>query len=129
MINFLPLVYLAIVVFHCLIDAYQIEKKGIYINHFKEGCYYGLVCAIVSCILYFVLHLPLSPLIVLPLVTRLAFFNPLLNIFRGKKLNYIGTRSWFDKIETSLNISPSVFIFLFIAIYILYLIIYYGAFT
>lgn len=120
----IPTIFILIVVAHALIDAYQIEKKGIYINHFKEGCYYALVCVVVSFVLWKLGNHWLS-LAIFPLITRMAFFDGLLNLFRGKKFLYEGKASLVDRIERAIGLPTWFMRMFYFAAYIVYLIIYF----
>jgi len=119
-----PTIYFLIVFFHALIDAYKIEKKGIYINHFVEGCFYVLICGAVSITIFMLTEVSWLPLILFPIITRTAFFDGLLNVFRGKRILYEGAASKTDSIEKWIGLPTVIYRIFYLLIYVGYLIIY-----
>lgn len=124
----IPVIYLLLVIAHAYYDSIQI-KKGIFIKHRRELFYYALACFI----LFWVLLSSSSvlPLIMLPLITRLAWFDVALNLFRGKTFTYEGSSkdkrdySFFDWLESWSNISIFWLRILYVVKYVSFLIFYY----
>lgn len=120
-----PLVYIII----NLIDAYTDRKRVV--KH-KRGAYiYGAVCFIVSWPLLGLTPATLFDVISLPILTRLAIFDIVRNLFAGKDWLYEGDKnkpdkSWFDQLESKLNISIFWLRILYIAKYMAYLIFIYA---
>ena len=71
----------------------------------------------------------LLPLILFAVLTRMAFFAPMLNLLRGKSYFYRGESSrkkrWtFDWIEAKIGLPVWLLAFVYLAAYLVYLIIY-----
>lgn len=120
-----PLVYIII----NLIDAYTDRKRVV--KH-KRGAYiYGAVCFIVAWPLLGLTSASLLDVISLPLLTRLAIFDIVRNLFAGKNWLYEGDKnkpdkSWFDQLEEKLNVSIFWLRIFYIVKYLSYLIFIYA---
>lgn len=136
MIYYIPLVYLLLVIAHTIIDWYTIKKRQQKVNH-KKGMYY--YCA-ASFFLFFPLidSFPLFtnfyqpiPLIVFPIVTRAAFFDPLLNWFLGQHFLFEGVekpeadKSWWDRLEAKIGLPVIVYRIIYFSLYLISLFYYY----
>ncbi len=125
---FIPSIYLALVIIHGWYHSYLIREKNKLIKSRQKTFEWGIA----SVICFFSL-LPVSnwlPLIVFPIVTRLAFFAPALNLFRGKKIFYRGViskqKSLWDYVESRLPISTATIQIIYLAMYIVYLLSYFN---
>lgn len=131
----IPFIYFLVVLIDAIINWYLIEKKNIKINHIAEGFYYSLASLILFIVIFGVTDIRASPLIIFPLITRLAFFDPLLLLFRKKPLSYEGgikpekEKSLYDRIEKLIGIDIIWLRLIYGLAYITYIIVYYGAFT
>lgn len=130
--NYLPpLIYFLTVLIDAGVNAYLIQVKDRKIKHWIELSWYTLICLLISVPFYFYFHVKIGWLAAFAMASRLTFFDPFLNIFRGKKLDYEGDpnkpdseKSIYDRIELLTGISINVFRVLYLASYILILIIF-----
>lgn len=101
-----------------VIDAYTDKKNILNIKHLRGAIIYSVVVAI-PYLFFFINAVAWHHLVVIPILTRAAIFDPLLNLMTGNPFNYNGykdnpKRSLIDKIEDSTGLS----IFWIRAIYI-----------
>lgn len=127
----IPAIYLLIVIAHAYIDYYIIEVKKKTIRHKTGMYYYALVCFVLFWVIFVLFDVGYLPVILFPLLTRAAFFDPALNLFRGKGILYEGEpkkksdRSFFDDLEKSIGWPVWVYRIIYFAAYLAYLIIYF----
>jgi hypothetical protein len=126
----IPAIYLLIVIAHAYIDYYKIKVKGKFIRHKTESIYYVIVCFALFWVMTWLTNVTMLPLVLFPLLTRAAFFDPLLNWFRGKGILYEGEakknrdKSFFDNLEKSIGCPVWAYRMIYFAAYLAYLIIY-----
>lgn len=133
MIYFIPVIFFIIVLADAIINWYLIEKKDRVIRHWVEALIYSLVCVAVSSLLHFYFQVPVVPLIVFTLITRLTFFDPLLLLFRKSPLRYEGDpnkpdneKSLYDRFEELFGVDIIWLRLIYLLMYIAYLIIYFN---
>jgi hypothetical protein len=100
---FLTGYFLAIIFIQALWQA-KLFKRNLPISHKWHAVYY---CLTILPMLYFFVAWPWQ-VVVIALLCRLAFFDPVLNLMRGKPLFYNGagtTGSWLDRWENSLSVT------------------------
>lgn len=121
-----PLIYLLINVTHAGWHWYLIEKRNRTIRSTQKIVEYSVLCLAAGLLL-----LPYSslwPLIILSLLTRMAIFDPCLNLMRGKSIWYEGQinkrKSLWDYWESLVGWPVWVYRILYLLIYIGYLIYY-----
>lgn len=133
-LQLIPVFYLLMVAAHAFIDSVKI-KKGIVIRHNTESYFFAATC--------FLIFFPLLdampdevgywhplPLILFPLLTRLAFFDGLLNMMINKPWLYEGVKkpkdkeSWFDRLERNIGLPVWLYRLIYIVLYLSYLVIY-----
>jgi len=129
MITLIPSIYLVIIIAHAWYDSYQ-SKKGIYIKHLRESYIYCLLCLVLFFVLGELTTTKILPLILFPLLTRAAFFDPLYNLFTGNHFLFEGVnkgkkdKSFFDELEARINLPVFVYRFIYFIAYLIYLGIY-----
>jgi len=123
----IPLTYILLNLIHALWHYYLIKKNRL-IQSGQKIIEYSIVSILAGVILKIVLGCKLLPLILFCLLSRLAFFDPFLNILRGKDLFYEGEiskrKSWYDWIENKIGLPTWVYRLLYIVGFFIYLIIY-----
>ena len=132
----IPLAYILLVVAHAWYDSKEI-KKGVAVNHKKESIWYGAACFLLIWIFIWAkYHFRINtvwqivPPVAFPLLTRAAFFDPILNKLIGKSWLYEGVKkpkdkeSWFDRLERNIGLPTWVYRILYWTAYVTYLIIY-----
>ena len=123
----IPLTYILLNLIHALWHYYLIKKNRL-IQSGQKIIEYSIVSILAGVILKIVLGCKLLPLILFCFLTRLAFFDPFLNILRGKDLFYEGEiskrKSWYDWIENKIGLPTWVYRLLYIVGFFIYLIIY-----
>jgi len=123
----IPIAYILLNVIHALWHWYRIVKKNITIRSTQKTIEYS-VASILAAVVLILFHYPVLPMILFALLTRMAFFDILLNILRGKSWLYEGEikkrKSWVDWFENQTGLPIWVLRILYIAVYIGYLIIY-----
>jgi len=123
----IPLIYFVVNLLHALWHSVRIKKGELILSRRKAA-----EVIIINAVLFLVLifFYPFWPLILFAVLTRLAFYDALLNLFRGKELFYEGEikrkKSWSDWIENKIGFPTWVFRIIYLAAYITYLIIYYA---
>ena len=135
----IPLIWFILVIGHAVLDWYKIRRRNININHFRESCWFAFICLVVALIILGVEGFSETigsgwraflPLILFPLLTRAAFFDPLLNILLDKGLLYEprkkpqGNGSWWDQFERWIGLPVWVYRVVYLAGYLVYLIFY-----
>jgi len=121
-----PIVYVLINIIHAVWHSYLIKhNRTIFSN--QKTIEYFIVSVLAAVVLIF-FHLPVLPMILFALLTRMAFFDGLLNLFRGEPYLYEGEikkkKSFVDWVENKIGWPTWVFRLLYIAAYITYLIVY-----
>ncbi len=123
---FIPPIYILLNIIQAWWHSYLIVKKNKTITSSQKTFEYGLIC-----LLTFIPLLAFEkalPLIILPLVTRAAFYDGLLNLFRGKPFLYEGQiskkKSVIDWIEDKIGLPIWFFRLFYSLTYISYLIYY-----
>lgn len=121
----LPVVYLVLNVAHAYWHAKRIKKGELILSKKK------IAEAIISNVVVFLVVIffyPFWPVILFAGLTRAAFYDIALNLFRGKRWTYEGDisrkKSWMDWIEYEIGFPPYVYRVLYLAVYVTYLIIY-----
>jgi hypothetical protein len=123
---FIPPIYILLNIIHAWWHWYLIVKQNKTITSSQKAFEYGLIS-----LLTFIPLLAFEkalPLIILPILTRAAFYDGLLNLFRGKAFLYEGQiskkKSVVDWIEDKIGLPTIIFRLLYALIYIGYLIFY-----
>jgi hypothetical protein len=123
-----PLTFLVIVVAHALYHRYLIVVKNRTIMSRQKVLEYGVASLLAGATLYLLSGERLLPLILFCLITRLAWYDALLNLFRGKEIYYEGVpnrrKSGFDWFESKLPVPIWGLRLIYIAGYLVYLIFY-----
>ena len=122
----IPIIYILLNVIHAWYHSYLIKKDEV-IYSTQKTIEYSVASILTATVLIF-FHYPVLPMILFALLSRMAFFDILLNLFRGKSWIYEGEiskkKSLTDWVENKIGL-PIWFLRLFyIACYIGYLIIY-----
>jgi hypothetical protein len=126
----IPLIYFIIVVAHAYIDSKKI-KKGIRIRHKTELYFYALVSFVLFWALAELTAAPIVSLILFPLLTRAAFFDPVLNFLIGKHFLFEGVEkkksdtSFWDNLEKSIGMPTVVYRIIYFVLYIIHLFYYF----
>ena len=123
----IPLTYILLNLIHALWHSYLIKRNRLLLSG-QKVIEYSIASILAGVILKIVLGCPVLPLILFCLLARLAFFDPFLNILRGKDLFYEGEiskrKSWYDWIENKIGLPTWVYRLLYIVGFFIYLIIY-----
>jgi len=122
----IPIVYILLNVIHAVWHSYLIKQgRTIYSNQ-KTIEYFG--ASVIIAVVLILFPYPVLPMIIFALLTRMAFFDGLLNLFRGKPYLYEGEiskkKSIIDWVENKIGLPTWFFRLLYIAAYIGYFIIY-----
>ena len=122
----IPLTYILLNIIHALWHRYLIKRSRTIYSNQKTAEYF--IASVLIAVVLILFHYPVFHMILFALLTRMAFFDILLNLFRGKSWLYEGEiskkKSLVDWLENKLGL-PVWFLRLFyIAGYITYLIIY-----
>jgi hypothetical protein len=124
----IPLTFLVIVVAHAMYHRYLIVVKNKTIMSRQKVLEYGIASLLAGVVLKVVLGCSIPPLILFCLITRLAWYDALLNLFRGKEIYYEGVpnrrKSGFDWFESKLPVPIWGLRLIYIAGYLVYLIFY-----
>lgn len=110
------------------IDAYTDSNRVV--NHRRGLAVYALACVLLSAIYFFFFDVHWYWLVSFAIITRLAGFDPMYNLFAGKKFTYEGSLnkpdpSLFDQIENLIPISVFWKRIIYFVKYISFLIIYF----
>ena len=123
----IPVVYLVLVILHAWYHAYLIEEKNRLITSKQKIWEWGLTSLIFF--VSFAMLVPIVSLIILPIVTRLAFFDIVLNWWRGENWLYEGViskkKSIWDYIEDKIGLPTWFYRILYLVMYAVYLITYF----
>jgi hypothetical protein len=123
----LPFLYLAMCLLHAWYHWYKIEKENKILTSKRKIWEWGLI-SFVLFICLITIYDPL-PLIIFPIVTRLAHFDIALNLMRGKKWDYEGQiskrKSWVDWIEYKIGLPIAVLRIVYLITYFSYLFLYF----
>ena len=122
----IPIIYILLNVIHAWYHSYLIKKDEVIYSN-QKTIEYSVASILTATVLIF-FHYPVLPMILFALLSRMAFFDILLNLLRGKSWLYEGEiskkKSIIDLVENKTGL-PIWFLRLFyIACYIGYLIIY-----
>lgn len=122
----IPIIYILLNVIHAIWHLHLIKKNETVYSNQKTIEY--LVASILTATVLIFFHYPVLPMILFALLSRMAFFDILLNLFRGKSWVYEGEiskkKSVIDWIENKVGLPIWFLRLLYIACYITYLIIY-----
>ena len=122
----IPIVYILLNIIHALWHRYLIKRSRTIYSNQKTAEYF--IASVLIAVVLILFHYPVLPMIIFALLTRMAFFDILLNLFRGKSWLYDGEiskkKSIVDWIENKIGLPTWFFRLLYIAAYITYLIIY-----
>lgn len=125
----LPVIYILINIIHAGYHWYLIVKRNKLITSVQKVIEYGLACVLVTVIFLIIGYFD-WPLVLLPLLTRAAVFDPCLNLLRGKSWLYEGQiskrKSFVDWVENLTGLPVWVFRITYLLTYIGYLIYYYA---
>lgn len=128
MIWLLPIIYLLIVASHASVDCYLIKVRHKTINHKFEAAIYILICIILGAVALITgFGWELLPLILFPIITRAAFFDPLLNWFRGLHWLYEGSggNSYWDRLERQIGLPVALYRIIYLLVYGAWLFYYF----
>lgn len=123
----LPFLYLAMCLLHAWYHWYKIEKENKTLTSTRKIWEWGFISFVLFIILIPVYDL--VPLIILPIVTRLAHFDIALNLMRGKSWDYEGQiskrKSLYDWFEHWLGLPIAVLRIVYLITYFSYLFLYF----
>ncbi len=123
----IPLIFILINLFHALWHSYLIKKNHL-IKSGQKIIEYSLLSILAGVALKMVLGCKLLPLILFCFLTRLAFFDAFLNIFRGLPLTYEGQikkgKSFGDWLENQTGLPIMFLRVVYLAAFLIYLIIW-----
>jgi len=123
----IPLTYFILNLIHALWHWYLIKRNRTILSN-QKTIEYSIISILAGVILKITLGCPLLPLILFCVLTRMAFFDILLNLMRGKSWLYEGEikkrKSFVDWFENQTGLPIWVLRILYIVVYIVYLIIY-----
>lgn len=123
----IPLVYILINLIQAVWHSYLIKKNRL-IQSGQKIIEYSIASILAGVILINFPGGKFLPLILFCILTRLAFFDPLLNILRGKPIAYEGEikkkKSFYDWFEDQTGL-PTMFLrVVYLAAFLIYLIIW-----
>ncbi len=127
----LVFVYLAGVIIHAGADAIRTDRDKA-VDHITGSIFYGIGAVTLFVLLIFTSESQWHELIALPLLTRLALFDPLYNLFIGKNFFYEGVpkrledESWWDRQERKSGLPIVAYRIFYLAIYVWYLIVFFN---
>ena len=123
----IPLTYILINLIHSVWHSYLI-KKGRLIFSGQKVIEYTIASILAGLLLKFTGGAKAIPLILFCFLSRLAFFDAFLNIFRGLPLTYEGTiskkKSLYDWVEDKLGLPIMFLRVVYLAAFLIYLIIW-----
>ena len=123
----IPLIYILLNLIHALWHSYLIKKNRL-IQSGQKIIEYSIVSILAGVILKIVLGCKLLPLILFCFLTRLAFFDPFLNVLRGKPISYEGEikkkKSFYDWFEQQTGLPIMFLRVVYLAAFLIYLIIW-----
>lgn len=126
MIYFVPILYFVLVLSHAIWHWYRIVKKNELITSIEKFLEYSIACFV--CFMALLKWVKPIHLIIFPIVTRAAFYDALLNVFRKKPLLYEGEikkkKSWIDWIENQIGLPTWSYRLVYALAYVGYLIYY-----
>ena len=124
----IALTYILLNFMHACWHKYLIGKNRLILSGQKIIEYSGL-SILAGVVLKSVLDCSLLPLILFCVLSRLAFYDILLNLLRGKNWMYEGQiskyKSFWDWLERQTGIPLMIFRLLYIALFVGYTLIYY----
>ena len=123
----IPLVYILINLIQAIWHSYLIKKNRLILLG-QKTIEYGIASILAGLVLKLIFRVELIPLILFCLLTRLAFFDPFLNVLRGKPIAYEGeikrSKSFYDWFEDQTGL-PTMFLrVVYLAAFLIYLIIW-----
>ena len=123
----IPLVYILINLIQAVWHSYLIKKNRLILSG-QKTIEYAIASILAGVILKVVLGCSILPLILFCILTRLAFFDPFLNLFRGLPLNYEGEikkkKSFYDWFEQQTGLPIMFLRVVYLAAFLIYLIIW-----
>jgi len=125
----IPLTYILLNFIHALWHWYLITKKNRLIKSLQKTIEYSVSSILAGVALKAVLGCKLLPLILFCVLTRMAYFDIMLNLLRGKSWLYEGEikkrKSWIDWFENQTGLPVAVLRIVYLVAFIVYTIIYY----
>lgn len=120
----LILIYFALTIGHAAWHWYLIENKNRLITSCQKIKEWTIISILAAVLL---IHSnELLPLIIFPIVNRLAFFDPFLNLMRGNDWLYEGVaskkKSWWDYVEYKIGLPIWMYRISYFAMYLIYII-------
>jgi hypothetical protein len=123
----LPAIYLIVNAAHAYWHSVRIKKLEL-ITAKRKRAEVIIINSIAILALFF--FFKFLPVLVFAFLTRIAFYDPLLAIFRGKSWLYEGEiswrKSWADRVEHGIGLPTWAFRIIYLLIYIGYSIYYYA---
>ena len=123
----IPLVYILINLIQAVWHSYLIKKNRLILSG-QKTIEYAIASILVGLVLKLIFRVELIPLILFCLLTRLAFFDPFLNICRGLPLTYEGEikkkKSFVDWFERQTGLPIMFLRVVYLAAFLIYLIIW-----
>lgn len=124
----IPLTYILINFLQALWHRYLIGKNRLILSA-QKIIEYSFMSILAGVVLKTVLGCHLLPLILFCVLSRLAFYDIILNLLRGKDWMYEGVigkyKSFWDWLEAQSGIPMMIFRLFYIALFIGYTLIYY----
>ena len=124
----IPIVYILINFLQAFWHKYLIDKNQL-IRSGQKIAEYSILSALAGVILFNFPEGKLLPLIFFCILSRLAFYDIMLNLLRGKNWMYEGVigkyKSFWDWLENQTGIPMIIFRLFYIALFIGYTLIYY----
>ena len=123
----IPLTYILLNLLQAVWHNYLIKKNRLILSA-QKIIEYSIVSILAGLTIFIFLEGKLVPLILFCILTRLAFYDPFLNVLRGKDLFYEGEiskkKSLSDWIENKIGLPVWVFRIVYLVAFFVYLIIY-----
>lgn len=120
----LPLIYIALVILHSAYHWWKIEEKNKLITSTQKIIEWSVISILAGVLL--IPFYQLLPIIIYPIITRLAFFDITLNLMRGKSWLYEGaiskSKSLWDFVESRIGMPIWIFRVIYILMFLAYLI-------
>jgi len=123
----IPLTYILLNLIHAVWHSYLIKKNRLILSG-QKTIEYAIASILAGLVLKLIFRVELIPLILFCLLTRLAFFDAFLNVLRHKPILYEGSiskkKSFVDWLERQTGLPVAIFRIIYLASFIVYLIIY-----
>lgn len=124
----IPLTYILINFIQAIWHAFLIGQNKL-IQSKQKIIEYGVLSLLAGATILILSGGQVVPLIIFCILARLAFFDPFLNVLRGKPISYEGEikkkKSLYDWIENKIGLPVWFYRILYLAAFIAYLLIYY----